>query len=547
MRAPTNDAAGGPPGAPAWGRPDTRVAAGLFAGLFALYVITGFAGIRSPDSEVAFETCEALAHGRGFALGPASTLRDFGHARGVDGREYSIFGPAQPLVCAPLLAAVDALLGEGSPPARLSPNPSFYTGDGLRRFALRQGSAGPEYREHVRRALVAAAFNPLLTALGAALFFALCRRFAGRSASAAAALVYGTASLAWPYAGTFFSEPLATLFVLGALLAAAWARGPGGFAASGTLAGLAVTAHVSTATFLPFVPWMAIGGTPRSTPSMPAARDAGAPSALRASLRRLARERWLPYALGAGAVLLALGAFHQGHWGDPFETGRWADPERARAFAHGTAVAPGQGLYGLLFGAGKGVFLYCPVVLLGLLGFRALAHRDRAFAWALGAAVVARLVFVATRSDWHGGYSLGPRLLVEAIPWLLVPLAPWLDDLVRAGRRAAAGAVLAAGWLAAVQQACFVVRDPFTAMHTVAQLARMQGFEPTVRDMYLDWSFAPLLRWDSTRRAPWLLQGWGVPDGVLVAGLAALLALVYLLAGRALLARAAAPARGSLR
>jgi hypothetical protein len=514
-----------------WGRSDSRWATALFAGLLALYLATSFAGIRSPDSEIGFETCDALAHGRGFTLAPVSTLQDFGHARGVDGREYSIFGPAQPVLCTPILAAVDAVLGEGSAPAWLAPNPSFYTGDGLRRFALQQGAAGPEYREHVRRALVSWVFNSTVTALTAVVLFALARRFAGRRAALAASLVFGTASLAWPYAGTYFSEPLATLLVLASLLVATGATRPRGFAAAGALSGVAVTAHVSALLFAPFIPMAGLAGLPR---------------------RRIARERWLPFALGLGAVLFLLGAFQMAHFGDPLETGRWADPARARAFAHGTAVAPWTGLYGLLAGPGKGLLVYGPVVLLGILGFRALARRDRSSALALAAAVAVRIVFVATRSDWHGGYSLGPRLLVPAIPWLLLPLAPWLDDLVAAGRRRTVGALLGVGWLASVQQACFVVRDPFTAMHTVAQLARMQGWEPTAHDVYLTWSFAPLLRWDATHRASWLLRGTPVPDPWLVVGLATLTALAFLLVGRGLVSttvRAPAPPgdRASLR
>ena len=39
------------------------------------------------------------------------------------------------------------------------------------------------------------------------------------------------------------------------------------------------------------------------------------------------------------------------------------------------------------------------------------------------AAAIFRYAFIAARSDWHGGFSVGPRYLMMVIPFLLLPLA----------------------------------------------------------------------------------------------------------------------------
>ena len=48
-------------------------------------------------------------------------------------------------------------------------------------------------------------------------------------------------------------------------------------------------------------------------------------------------------------------------------------------------------------------------------------------AWFILALSLTRWVFMACRSDWHGGWAIGPRYLIPAIPFMLVPLADWLE------------------------------------------------------------------------------------------------------------------------
>ena len=67
----------------------------LFAICVAVYTLSHYGGIRSPDGEVYYLTAEALADRGSFAVESDLDLwPGFGLAPGVDGKRYSIFGPA---------------------------------------------------------------------------------------------------------------------------------------------------------------------------------------------------------------------------------------------------------------------------------------------------------------------------------------------------------------------------------------------------------------------------------------------------------------------
>ena len=68
----------------------TKGVSGALAGIAILlvYSLTSYGGVRSPDAEVIFETCEALAHRGAFAVDPVSSWTGFGLAPGRDGALY---------------------------------------------------------------------------------------------------------------------------------------------------------------------------------------------------------------------------------------------------------------------------------------------------------------------------------------------------------------------------------------------------------------------------------------------------------------------------
>jgi len=482
----------------------------VVAGLcLATYLATLFGGLRSPDEEVVFRVCESLATRGTFAVAEELPWRGFGLATGRDGQRYSVFGPLLSLVCVPFYSAGAWILGpQPTAGAALPYNASFILPDGPRPFLTGQRPA--EARPHALRFL-ASGINPLLTALAVALFAYLARRTSGSaSAALATALLFGLGSLAWPYSGTFFSEPLATTLVLGAfaLLAASDPRlggrqGSPRLAVAGLALGAAVAAHVTSLLFIPFgAAYAACLGRGRER-----ARALGA------------------WGIGLALPLLLLALYNSARFGSIWETGRGIDAAAAKTFGYGTFTSPWTGLWGLSASSGKGLVFYCPAVLVGLAAWPALRRRRAPLAWILAAMALTRIVFVASRSDWHGGFCLGPRLLVPLVPFLLLPVAAWIAE-----RRERLRLV---SWIAvacALEQLYFALAELMTF-----RLAQ------NVPDAEFEWSVAPLLHLWSARPAPFWLAGRPLPIAALWLGGAAVL--VPLLAG--FLARVAKKGAGA--
>ncbi len=89
-----------------------------------------------------------------------------------------------------------------------------------------------------------------------------------------------------------------------------------------------------------------------------------------------------------------------------------------------------DGLSGLLFSPGRGLFIYSPVVIIGIVGF--------VLAWRRGGDVLLRylsigsiffLLLHAKWWNWWGGYCFGPRLLADLGPLLMLGFYP-LDSLL---------------------------------------------------------------------------------------------------------------------
>lgn len=480
------------------------------------YGLTAYGGTRSPDAEVTFRVGEALVdHGRpdvkDLELWPG-----FGAATGRDGRRYAIFGPLESVALAPFIA-VAGPIADRLPPAVLSGVPvSHYDTNGLESIfnaAPLQGA-----RSHAVRWLCAP-FNVLVGVLAVFGFRRVQRRLCGDSFGAdAATALFAFGTLLWPYSGTFLSEPLALacgLFALDLLLPVAGqaARAPRRLAWAGALLGLAVAAHVSQVLFVPFFAlYLLLDG-------------AGRPRA-----DRLREGAW--WLGGLALVLALLGAYNAARFGSPLETGRGVDPRAADLFRYGTFTGPWPGLYGLLLGSAKGLFIWCPAVIAGLAGWRRLHDRQPALSLALASALVFRLLFLACRSDWHGGYAAGPRYLVTAIPFLLLPVGLLADGLVARGRRRLLAGLGIFSAACAVLTLYVALGDVFR--HFQSMMLRF-GADVFLDDrLYLDWSLCPLgylYRWPT---APYLLGRTGLGVTALLSGLG-----LVIIAGFALLYRRA--------
>jgi hypothetical protein len=502
----------------------------LFAAACALYLGFSYGGLRSPDAEVAFLTAQALAdHGTFAVEHPVPGLPGFGFAPGADGRLYSVYMPLQPLLLAPLVR-----LGELLEPTRWyerfpAPFPLSHHVTDTGREIL--GIAPDDLRPHALR-FIAALSNVPAAALTVALFFLVVTSLgAGRGAALCSSVVFMAGTLNLPYAGTMMKEPLVGVFLLGATLillrtpeeGRRWPRA----LLAGACTGCAVAVHVLSLAAVPFLGLLALC-VPR--------RGGGR--------LRVDREVAAGWAAGLLAVLLLLAWHNHARFGGVLATGfrsTAADAAEQRFFA------PSHGLGGLLFSWGKGLLWFDPAVFLVLPAWRLLHRRHRVLSTIVLLMAAARVLFLSTFIDWHGGFCLGPRYLVNLVPFLLLPLPFLLERVFATGSRALRGAAFLAAWGCVSQQVAFSLGEVFSYLHQLKWAGYARGVDIIGDEsLYRSFELSPLLHPFGGRRGPFLLQGIPGTNGALFAVLAlAAGAGLWLLACRPLREEAAVtPAQG---
>ena len=419
----------------------------------------------------------------------------FGLARGKDGRYYSIFGPTQSLLLVPFIKAaeiVDASGWIGKFPAPV--HPSHQVGQGLFYYI---GSVKPvDLRPHAMRAAVSV-FNVLVSALIVLVFWFLLVTLGHSSRTAtitAALLAFG--SLLWPYSGTFFSEPLATLFTLLSLLFLLQeGRGENVSSISGrwtvlggVTLGLACTVHITAVLFLPFFILLTASKDRWTRPDMRKIRVTGP-----------------LLTLGFLLPMIFLGYYNFIRFGNVLETGRFVDMALADSLFYGRFTLSYLGLYGLVAGGAKGLLVTCPSTLLGFLSWRQFSRRLGYLAHVLLAMVVFRILFIALRTDWHGGYCLGPRYLVMIVPFILMAVASWMEGPTA---RRLTGLTLSLIATACISmQLHFVLGEIFTFYYLIKWTYAPDGIAAlNIPWPYISWKFSPLIAMPPDHRGPWLLE-----------------------------------------
>jgi len=343
---------------------DRKVGRYLFFLLLAVYLLSASLRIDSGDGETMYRVAYSLATGRGLAvpLVEANLVEGrTGYGRvGRDGRYYSKYGLGWSLAVAPL-----CFFGRGV--AALLP-------------AVTKGFA-------TRAAVML--FNPLASAAAGVLLFHLARCLYAQRLAVVLALLYALGTIAWYHAKSAFSEPLVVLLLLQAILAVERRR----FVAAGlALGGMIVTRQTALLLAVPVASW-----------ALTRDREVG----LNSLLRRFALLL-LPMGLGQLAVL----GYNIYRFEDALVSGYGRVSWRVPLL---------RGLYNQLLSPGKGLFVFMPVLLLGVIGWPALFRRRRDWAWLVLIVVLCYLVPHALYGNWSGGGGWGPRLLLPIVPLLLLP------------------------------------------------------------------------------------------------------------------------------
>ena len=244
------------------------------------------------------------------------------------------------------------------------------------------------------------------SALGAVLLFRLLVRMGlAQFPAAVATAAYGLGSMAFPFSTLFYGHQLAAALLIaafGLLAACRLGAAPAStrrLLAVGLLLGCAVAVEYPVALAAAILGIYAAGW-----------------------VRPWPRLGWL--ALGAAGPGLLLAAYHTAAFGGPFTVAYSFStlPDRHMGAFMGIAAPRLDVVRKLLFDDYRGLFFACPWLLLCFPGAaRMLARRRlRPEAAACAGCALAFLWLNASLVDWDGGWMMGPRYLVTALPFLAV-------------------------------------------------------------------------------------------------------------------------------
>jgi hypothetical protein len=338
----------------------------LFVFSLILFLTTMGGQFFISDGSAMFRTTQSLVERGNWAVEPDAGLPQI--ISGADGQFYSLYDVGQPLFAVPFYWIARTL-------ATTVPNGDVGS---LTVFGV---SLMPQ----------------IITALSSVvLYHVLYKLFGARVPALLTVVLWATGTLAWAYSKFYFPEALLTLYLLLAFDALLHADSSL-FAA--LLAGLALGSafSVRASAFIYVVPMLLF-----------------IVARARANTVRWTLAHYAAFFAGIVPFILIFFWHNQLRFGNIFLTGY-----QGQGFTTPFYV----GFFGLLFSSGRSVFLYVPLLIPSLtfclLRLRK-QHPD------LVVFVVAMLLtpvcFYASWWTWHGGWSWGPRFLVPALPFLLLPV-----------------------------------------------------------------------------------------------------------------------------
>ncbi len=231
--------------------------------------------------------------------------------------------------------------------------------------------------------------------------FARCLQSFGASELSTLLLVtaLGLGTLCWRYAGYDFSEAMQGALLLLAVTGV-MRRSRGGVLAGGFgLAALILVKLVHVSLLPAFLLYLALRPNPSPRQRMSEAAVFIFPVVV---------------AVGSVAVLNGL------RFGNPLESGYGSDAHKF-IFSQVWWTVPN-----LLISLDKGLLIFCPVLILGMLGWVSFFRQYPHEATLCAILILENLLLTGAWFWWEGGWSWGPRLLVPTIPLWLLPAAFWL-------------------------------------------------------------------------------------------------------------------------
>lgn len=232
-------------------------------------------------------------------------------------------------------------------------------------------------------------------------FFLVARRFGfSRMIGGLGALMLIFTSPMWLYARSLYSEIFQSWVILWTLWVYMVAVDTGRrrwFLLGGLMVGLALHAKTTLAIL-------------------------GAATFVYVTMRRIDRSRIIRFllwgAIGFLPMLVLWVAYNYARFGTFMDTGYSVD--RAGTIGFGTPLL--AGLHTLLLSPGKSIFVYAPALLLVPLGIKAFWRERRPDLVYVAIPTVFTFLLVAKWWAGHGDWAWGPRLVVNTMPLLFLPL-----------------------------------------------------------------------------------------------------------------------------
>jgi hypothetical protein len=406
------------------------LAIGLF--LLAVYLLTYSGEFHSSDGQAMFAVTESLVRRGDYDINQLLWMGQQQGAYGLDGELYCRKGVATSLLSLPL-----AWLGFVVP---------FW---GMVQTTL--------------------FFNAVVTALtGAFVYLYVNRLRYSARVSLVLSLVFGLATLAWPYAKYFFSDPLASLGLFAAAYFLLRYRDSGrtsGTLWAGTSLGLAAATRFANVVTLPLFGLLLLAYV--------VTRDKGQ------GIRDKPLSPIFAFAFPLALTAFLLGGYNYARYGDVLQTGYLPQEKFSTPWL--------EGISGLLVSPGRGLFLYAPILLVSLVAIPAFVKRHRLEA-ALALLVSASYVLLYGRwFFWHAGYAWGPRFLVPIVPFAVILMAPLIEKLSGKGWLAFASLCLVS---VAIQMLGLSVDFTLFQEGLLFRFRELRAFDPRT---FFEFRFSPLL------------------------------------------------------
>jgi hypothetical protein len=265
------------------------------------------------------------------------------------------------------------------------------------------------------------AYNAIVTALCCLLLFAAVRLLGySQVVSAVAALVYGLATMAWPYSKLDFTEPTLTLLALAPLyLILRWGQNRRNalLLAAGLCALMAAVTKYVAAVLIPVLLLQIVLTYWESYPSAKKLRGM-----LKPLLMFLA-----PFLVVAAPAVYYMSQRY-GYYPSIFEA--WAGIQR------GWLPLPFLiGLRGLLFSPGRSFFLYSPPAILALVSVVAFVRRHRMQSVGILGIILVYFAMYSKKVAWDAGAGWGPRYQVVILPLVVLVAAPLIQKAIEERHR----------------------------------------------------------------------------------------------------------------